>query len=66
MKLSELKDALGADTLGKNKEVFIARWGYFYSHGLSAEKYAAKVKQILPNAIIINKGDHWAANENRK
>ena len=67
--IKEVRRALAengvCDTIGKNKAGnFIARRGYFYHHGMtpeSTESMAADVKTALPNAKIVNSGDHYAA-----
>lgn len=60
MSLITIKEQLYADTLSFKNGVYTARWGFFYTHGRTSEKYAAKVKAIFPEAIILDFGKHWA------
>lgn len=62
--IKEVKQALGgvADTIGKNKRGnFVARRGYFYHHGQSAETFAAEIATVIQGATIVSKWDHYAA-----
>lgn len=58
-------DLMGADHVAKSSDgTFIFRRTYFYSHGGSSEKFAAKVDNML-TAIgiaheIVDHGDHYA------
>jgi hypothetical protein len=64
MTTKEVKAALEGvvDTIGKNKAGnFVARRGYFYRHGQSAETFASDVQKALPQAVIVNKWDKWTA-----
>jgi hypothetical protein len=60
--LEDIKWKLNADVVGRKTKAgtIIAKWGYFYRMERSPEKYAARVKQLYPNAEIVDKGDHWA------
>lgn len=61
-------DLIGCDQISKSPKdgdnVFIFRRGFFYSHGGTSEKFAAKVDSMLTNAGIDHKmlenGEHWA------
>jgi hypothetical protein len=56
---------IGVDHIAMSKDgTFIFRRGYYYAHGGSAEKFAAKVDNMLtavgiPHEIV-DQGDHWA------
>ena len=43
------------------KGVWTVREGYFYRHGKSEVDLAAKVKRVLPEANVLDSGDHFAA-----
>ena len=59
--LSEIKDLISFDSIGKNKSGnYVVRFGYFYRHGNTSEKYAAGIKVALPDANIVAHGDHYA------
>ena len=54
-------DAAIADSIawsGKYQE-YIAKRGYFYRHGMTADKFAQAIKQLIPEAIITKADDHW-------
>lgn len=61
MKTSEIKDLLhNPDVVGRKKNGnYIARWGFFYTHGKTSEKFAAGVKANIPNAEIVDHGEVW-------
>lgn len=59
MKHSEIKDAIGADTLSNKAGVFTARREFFYRHGFDAQQFAALVKSKVPNAQILDSGEIW-------
>lgn len=43
-----------------SKGLFTVHEGYFYRHGRSEEDLAHKVLEVLPEAKIIDSGDHYA------
>ncbi len=58
----ELKEKMPfADTVSMRDGVITIRRGFFYRMGGSSEKFAARVKEVFPNAEIIDHGEHWAA-----
>lgn len=60
MKNEEIKKLLNAEALRKNKEKnYVARWGFFYTHGRTSKTYEDKVKERIPTATIINSGQKW-------
>ena len=62
MTTKQIKEALGtvADTVGRNKAGnYVARRGFFYRHGGTAENFAATVAKLLPGAVILNKWEKW-------
>ena len=65
MKRSEIKAKIEecfADAMTFHKDGTItAKWGYFYRHDRTPEKYAEKIKEAFPGAFIIDTGDHWHA-----
>jgi hypothetical protein len=36
------------------------RDGYYYRMGKDSDKWAAQVAKALPEAVVVDKGDHWA------
>lgn len=65
--LKQVREALDstADSVGKNREgCFTARRGFFYRHGMTAEKFRAAVEARLAKlqgAEIIDCGEHYTA-----
>lgn len=50
------------DTFGKKKNGnYIIRQGYFYKNGKTQEIMIEKLKKALPEVIIVDSWDHWAA-----
>lgn len=57
-----VKESLHMDSLTFGRDGTItAKRGFFYRHGMSAELLAEKIKKALPEAIIIEAYEHWAA-----
>jgi len=64
MTTKQIKDKLAniADTVARNKAGnYVARRGYFFRHGQSADRFAADVAAALPGAVVLNKWDNYAA-----
>ena len=60
MKRQDIKHKIGAHTLSKNKAGnLVARWGFFYTHGMTGEQKAKKVLSVFPKAIILSYGMVW-------
>lgn len=59
MKTNEIRDSIGADTIGQSKGVYTVRRGFFYTHGYTAEKMVEAVKHFVPNAVIVDSGEIW-------
>ncbi len=57
---TDIANILQLDHVGKSKGSFIVRESYFYHLGKTPEQLAEYVKSKIPNAVIINKGDHRA------
>jgi hypothetical protein len=63
-RLSEIKASLAgiSNTVSARPDGhFVARKGYFYTHGQSAEGFAAKVIAALPGAVQVSCWNHLAA-----
>lgn len=67
-KIAAIKDALfpSADTVGKNKAGnYVARRGFFYTHGMDGASFAQTIEALLRKAGIqakvINSGEKWAS-----
>lgn len=65
MKISEVRDRLAnagiyPDGLSKSKGVFTFRRGYFYTHGQTADGWRDTIQKALPDAKIVDHGNHWA------
>jgi hypothetical protein len=61
-KLEQIRFEIGADKVIISRiyqGAYKAMWGYFYTYGRTAEKYAERIKQIYPDAEIIDTGDNW-------
>ena len=59
--IKKLEDAALADSIGwsgKYQEYIVKR-GYFYRHGMTAERLAAAIKKLVPNAIITRSDDNY-------
>lgn len=64
--LSQVKDAVAADSIGKNKAGnVVVRDSYFYTHGRTADSFAKSVADQLRAAgvafDIVDHGDHYAS-----
>jgi hypothetical protein len=57
---TEVGNLLNTDCVKKYRGVFRYHKSYFYTSGLTPETLIAKVKEKLPNAKIIDSGDHYA------
>ena len=60
LKLQELKHKLHADTISKKDGIITIRHEFYYRFGQSAQTYIDIVKQIFPQAEIVDSGEHWA------
>lgn len=48
-----LRDNLHPDTISKNKAGnLVLRWGFFYTHGMTSDKYREKVSNLLTGAKV--------------
>lgn len=47
------------DQVTKRGDEFIGRWGFFYPHGNSADKIAARMKEVMPDIEITHTEDVW-------
>ena len=59
MTLQEIKEAVHCDTISRKNGVITIRRGFFYSHGGSADKIAARVLTAYPTATIVDSGEVW-------
>jgi len=59
MKLNNIKETLGADTLSLRNGIYTARWEFFYTHGVTSDAKAAKVERLLPGAKVIEHREIW-------
>ena len=63
MKSSGMHEIVGGDKVSKHKDIFTARFGYFYRHGQSGESTRDKVVKRLTDAgikhTILDYGDYW-------
>jgi hypothetical protein len=57
--LKEIKQKISADSYSHKDNVFTLRWGFFYKMGKTTERYIQKVKDVFPNANIIDSGEVW-------
>jgi|GEM_PF-5561629 len=49
-----------ADTVSKREGVFTARRGFFYTGGKSSEDFRRALTNAIPEARVIDCGEHWA------
>jgi len=64
MTTKQIREALDGvvDTLGKNKAGnYVARRGFFYTNGGTADKFAEEIKRQIPAANILNTWERWTA-----
>jgi hypothetical protein len=65
--MKQIRDALMtvADTVGKHKGHIVARRGFFFKHGMTSEKFAARVNAALEKAGCAERvqehGEKWVA-----
>jgi len=62
MKLADVRkllEPIHPDTLGQSKGEFIARWEFFYTHGMTSDKKAEMIQKLIPTARIIKAADVW-------
>jgi hypothetical protein len=57
--LATIKETISADTYSIKDGVITLRWGFFYTHGMTADKKAETVKAKFPSARIIDSGEVW-------
>ena len=56
-----LEDNHVFDVISRKKDgSIIGKRGYFYKMGMSPESLKEKLLSFIPNAIVIDTGDHWA------
>jgi hypothetical protein len=58
-KLSDIKDLIHADSISQKDGVYLVRKGFFYTHGKGTEDFETRVKEIFPEAIILDSGEVW-------
>jgi hypothetical protein len=61
MTIKQIEELVAADSTSLRNGVFTVRHGFFYRHGGSAESYAAQVIKAVPGAVLVDKGEHYAA-----
>lgn len=61
MKLQDIKNLLCVDTVSRKDGVITVRKGFYYKMGKSSQDMVNKVKERLPNAEILDSGEHGAA-----
>ena len=65
MTLKDVRNALvgSFDSVGFSRKdaCFVAKRGYFYRHGMTADGAAAAVKTRFPTATILEANDRWHA-----
>lgn len=48
-----------ADTVSYRDGVYTARREFFYTHGRTADGFAAEIRAAVPRAVIIDCGEVW-------
>jgi hypothetical protein len=61
MKLNSITDRTHVDSISIKNGVITVRRGYFYSGGKTAQDFADRIQRDIPEAKIIDYGEHWAA-----
>ena len=57
---SQMLSTLSCDKLIHRKDgSWVAKWGFFYTHGRTSEKYAEEGKAAYPQATIIDAVQNW-------
>ena len=60
MKASDIvENVIGCDQCTKRNGVFTARKGFFYTHGMTAEKFAESILKFVPEAKVIETDEIW-------
>ncbi len=62
--IKKIREAVCADSIGRRKDgCIVVRRGFFYTHGETAESFAAKVTAALKvknvNAHVVDSGEVW-------
>lgn len=52
-------ETLHASTCSLRAGVYTARWGFFYSHGRTAETAVQRVLATFPHAHVVDSGEVW-------
>ena len=63
MTMKEIKAVLSGyvDSVGVKKDgAYQVKRGYFYRHGMTAERLAGVIAEKIPGAKITDARDHWA------
>lgn len=61
MTTKEVKEAIGAtaDVLSVRHGVFTAKKSYYWGFTDDGGKYADKIKKLIPEAEVVDYGNHW-------
>lgn len=57
--LTQVRDAIRADTTSVKHGIFTVRKGFFYTGGYTASRFEAAVKASFPTAVIVDSGEVW-------
>ena len=57
-KLADYFDSVGYSRKGA---CFVAKRGYFYTHGMTVERCVDVVKTKFPGVVILDTSNHWNA-----
>lgn len=60
-KLSDVKDAIGCDTIARRAGVVTVRDEFFYQHGRTSADLVRRVMLACPDATILDSGEVWKA-----
>ncbi len=59
MTVKQIKENIMADEVTYSKGVFTARTGFFYQSGRSVQNLIERVKEVVPNATILESGEQY-------
>lgn len=58
-KTEAIKEELSADEVSLSKGVYTARWGFYYTNGVTIERFLNRVKSAYPSAVIVDSDEIW-------
>lgn len=57
-----IRERLGTRQFSIGRDgVVTVKHGYYYRHGMTSQLFAESIKKVIPEAVVLDQGDHWAA-----